>query len=164
MAEFFTDGPRIGLTEDQVAVLGQNMQVVFQNGLAQRHFKALYSRATFWERCASLDDPKSEAFRKSAERIRSAAGAELPYAFSIEPSNMSVSVQLIKVDPETGTKVDGSGIQVGLMGGLATDGTPNAQDGFTKDDLNIAVERLIEQKGIGLVYGMRDSSGFIQGY
>ena len=140
------------------------MQVVFQNGLAQRHFKALASQATFWERCATLDDAKSEAFRKSAERLHSAAGAELPYAFSIEPSNMAVSVQLIKVDPETGTKVDGSGVQVGLMGGLASDGTPNVRDGFTQDDLNLAVERLIEQKDLGLIYGMRDSSGFIPGY
>jgi hypothetical protein len=164
MSDFYVDGPRESISDEQQSILVDNLRGTIELSMAQRYGKALVSEATFWERCATLDDENAERFKQGAEKMRQAASAEVPFAFSLEPSNMAVSVHTIKVNPNTGEKIDGSEIQVGLTGGLSNDGTPNKRYGFSVTDLKFAVERLREQKRSGLVYGLRDSSGFISGY
>ena len=164
MSEFYTDVPAGALSESQQSVLDDNLRGVLELSMAQRYGRALVAEATFWDRCATLDDQKSEDFKRSADRMRGAAVAEVPFAFSLEPSNMAVSVHMIKVNPNTGAKIEGSDIQVGLTGGLSRDGSPNKRYGFTATDLGFAIERLREQKRNGLVYGLKDGSGFLKDY
>ncbi len=153
----------IGFDERKRAVVDESTALSLMSGLAIRYHGALRSNAYRWERLASIPyDPAEPALKPQVAQMQRAVTAEVPMAFSLEPSNMAVSVNAIKIDPDTGAEVPYSAVQVGLVGGLARDGQPSGD--FSDDDLDLAVQRLREQKQAGLTYGMATSSGFIAEY
>jgi hypothetical protein len=110
------------------------------SGLAIRYHGALRNNADRWQRLASIpNDSAAPVLKPKVEQMQRAVTAEVPIAFSLEPSNMAVSVNAIKVDPDTGTEIPYSAIQVGLIDGLAKDGLPSGD--FSVEDLSLAVER-----------------------
>lgn len=138
----------------------QNTVVSVMSGLAIRYHNSLSAEAKRWEQLAkNARDPGAIA---GAYRTFDALHAEAPISFSLEPSNMAVSVKVNKVNPHGGELIEGSDIQVGLVGGLAGEGNPTTP--FSDEDLQIAVERLREQKQVGLIYGLPSGSGFLKDY
>jgi hypothetical protein len=148
-----------GFDKGKRAIVDMNTALALMSGLAIRYHDGL-KRV---ERLASIPyDPAGPALQAQVPEMQRAVAAEVPMAFSLEPSNMAVSVNAIKVDPNTGAEIPHSAVQVGLVGGLARDGQPSRD--FTEEDLRLAVQRLREQKQAGLVYGLPDGSGFLADY
>jgi hypothetical protein len=151
------------LSEGQEAVLHQNTVISVMSGLAVRYHDEFRRLTGAWTRVGELeDDPLAPAHAKRAEQYQEALIAEVPLGFSLEPSNMAVSVKVNKINPHNGELIDGSDYQVGLVGGLAGDGRPSKP--FTDEDLKLAVEQLRKQKQAGLVYGLPSGSGFLKDY
>jgi hypothetical protein len=139
------------MSAKQQGILSKNTAGAALSGLALRYHQSLCAEAKHLHRMASIpNDPAAGAFKPKAEQASLLIGAEAPIAFSLEPSNM------------TGTELPGSEIQIGMVGGLAGDGKPTKP--FSSEDLSFAVQQLKEQKQAGLVYGLPNSSGFLQGY
>jgi len=150
----------IGFNEQHRAIVDETNIMSVMSGLAIRYHDSLRSESRRWERLAkNVGDPDAVA---GAHEVFDAFQAETPIAFSLEPSNMAVSVNAIKVNPGTGAEIPRSAIQVGLVGGLAKDGQPSGD--FSGEDLSLAVQRLREQKQAGLVYGLPTGSGFLADY
>lgn len=149
--------------ELQQAVLHENTVISVMSGLAVRYHDEFRRVTDAWTRVGQLEDyPLASEHAKRAEQYREALTAEVPLAFSLEPSNMAVSVKVNKINPIDGQLMDGSDYQVGLVGGLAGDGRPSKP--FTNEDLQLAVERLREQKQAGIVYGLPNGSVFLKDY
>jgi hypothetical protein len=151
------------MSAKQQGILSKNTAGAALSGLALRYHQSLCAEAKHLHRMASIpNDPAAGAFKPKAEQASLLIGAEAPIAFSLEPSNMTVSVTAVMVDSTQGTELPGSEIQIGMVGGLAGDGKPTKP--FSSEDLSFAVQQLKEQKQAGLVYGLPNSSGFLQGY
>ncbi len=149
--------------ERKRAVVDENTTLSLMSGLAIRYHGALRSNADRWERLASIsNDLAANALKQKVAQMQGSVSAEVPIAFSLEPSNMAASINAIKVDPSTGAEIQHSAVRVGLVGGLAKDGQPSG--GFSAEDLSLAVQRLREQKQAGLVYGLPNGSGFLADY
>lgn len=156
-------GEVVDFDELKHAIVDESTALSLMSGLAIRYHNGLKRSARTLERLASIpNDPAAPALQAQIPELQRAVMAEVPMAFSLEPSNMAVSVNAIKVDPNTGAEIPHSAVQVGLVGGLARDGQPSGD--FSGDDLTLAVQRLREQKQTGLVYGMPNSSGFLADY
>lgn len=154
MSEFSNHSPQEALTEDQRAVLDENTRIVLEAGLARHYVDALNIESRFWEQLATLEE--SKYFGAMAERMRIAASAELPFAFNLQPGNLEASVQLIKVDPNTGKTLEHSEVQVGLFGQLNEGVAPNDRYGFTDEGVKLALERVVIQKQQGLTFASSD--------
>ncbi|HUD07230.1 MAG TPA: hypothetical protein VMR34_05065 [Candidatus Saccharimonadales bacterium] len=153
MSETSGNSSKEVLTEDQVSVLDENTRLVLETGLVRYYLDALEAEAGSWERLsANPDDEMSARFKATADGIRAAASAELPFAFNVRPGNLEKSVNLFKVDPKTGNPLDYSEAQVGLTGKVNEGGAPNGQFGFTGTDLDLALVRLQEQEQHGLAF------------
>ncbi|MGZ6004787.1 MAG: hypothetical protein ACXWLH_01405 [Candidatus Saccharimonadales bacterium] len=149
-----------GFGEEQQAVLHENTVISVLSGLAIRYHRTLEDHT---ERVARLDATIYDRVPDNSEEVQRTVTAEAPIAFSLEPGNMSASVHVMKVNPETGFKLLGSEIQLGLIGGLSEGGRTNGE--FTQEDLALAVERLKAQKQVGILYGnLRDGTGYIKDY
>jgi hypothetical protein len=144
--------------EGQQAVLDENTRLALLSGLAIRYHTALRGNAARAERVSKIpNDPAASRYARVAELTRRAVGAEVPMAFSLEPSNMAVSVHAIKVDTN-GAEIPHTSVQIGLVGGLAGEG--KASGSFSDEDLSLAVQRIRDQREAGLGYGYPDSVFF----
>lgn len=144
----------IRLNEQKRAVVDESTALSVMTGLAIRYHRVLKGQFDDMEQLASIvNDPDASKFNSVIlPRMRLALNAEVPLAFCLQPSNMAVCINVLKIDPITGNQLVLSDVNVGLMGGLAKDGQPS--DGFTSDDLSFAVQRLREQLKVGLIYGL----------
>lgn len=151
------------ILDSQREVLDMNTILSTMSGLAVRYHREIDRVTRAFIRVSEFEDELlAPGLSERAKKYRLALTAEVPIAFSLEPSNMAVSVKVNKINPEDGNIIDGSDYQVGLVGGLAGDGSPSKP--FNEDDLQLAIERLREQKISGLVYGLPDGSGFLEDY
>jgi len=149
--------------EEQADVLHQNTVISVMSGLAIRYHTHFQRVADTWARLGQVQgDELAEVYAKRSEQFRAALIAEVPLVFSLQPSNMAVSVMVNKINPHTGELIDGSDYQVGLVSGLTGHDQPSKP--FTAEDLKLAVERLKEQKQAGLVYGLTSGSVFLENY
>jgi hypothetical protein len=143
------------LTPPQLDVLNSNTLSSIENGFAVEYHAQLkdeLERAeSFRVKLEANGDPYAETMKTRVTRLGSALMAEAPIAFFTEPSNMAASIVAKKVNSETGEVIDGTDIQIGLVGGLAQDGQPSSK--FEGDYLKFAVERVRVQEKIGLHYG-----------
>jgi hypothetical protein len=150
------------LTESQRTVLNNGSVTAIESGLSSRYHGALKAHTQLWDRLASIpNDPAATVLEQRAEKTRDASYGETPFAFSLQPSNMALSVSMHKVNSD-GTEIDQSSVQIGLVGGLAGDG--HSVGGFTAEDLELATSQLRQQKETGLIYGLPNGSGFLEDY
>jgi hypothetical protein len=146
---------------NQRTVLADNLRAVLETDLAKPYISNLRADASFHNYMAESselfgdgDDPYEQ--RQLADEKLKSAGAELPFVFGFEPSNMARSVVMFRVDYQTGEKIEGSDVQIGLIDGLAGKGSPRAMAGFNAEQLARAVAQIKKQQEAGLVYGAQD--------
>lgn len=136
---------------EQVTVLHDNT-VQAMSGLAIRYCHALESNAAAWDYPAPSTPVDSEPlFQSGIAAMRRAAMAEVPLAFSVEPRFSGVSVEAIRINPQTGEVLPYSSVQIGIVGGPAGEGLCNPD--FEPEDLHLAIERLRAQMEAQLTFG-----------
>ncbi len=139
------------INPEQLELIAKNTETAKASGLYGRYEKILKNNQAVHERSAAEEnDPLlASAFALAAGGIAELLKDDLPLYFVLEPSNMSASVCVAKIDPIKVEVVPHSRVQVGLIGGLSGDeGTPSRQ--FACGDLPFAVGAVKEQVDAGL--------------
>lgn len=145
------------LSNEQRAVLNDNMRAVLDTGLFDVYALDLRSRASKLNYAATSmelfgDGNGADKQRRLAQAAINASTAELPFGFGFSPSNMARSVDMFRVDPNTGERIAGSDVQLGLTDDMAGSGRPRLMAGFNAGQLEKAIEQIKKQEEVGLDY------------
>ena len=146
-------------TPDQEDFLRSNLLRSIETGLATRYSS---SHAEYINRTRNLawltasisqeqsKDHISAQLERTIDDATSSVRAELPFAFRFVSGNMSQAITVAKVQLETGGLLPGSDVQIGLIGGLANDGSPTHP--FTIGDVEFAMMAVEAQRAVGLQF------------